>query len=83
MQICEIAFEAFFEDTKKLVAEGVRKDIKHGIADASSPEQRKAALSRGRRREVALKSWLKSKHPLAYGQNGGHETFNLLVRAVV
>ena len=83
MRICEIAFEAFFEDTKKLVAEGVRKDIKHRIADVSSPEQRKAALSRGRRREVALKSWLKSKHPLAYGQNGGHETFNLLVRAVV
>jgi hypothetical protein len=36
MRICHVAFDAFFDDTKKLVSEGVRKDIKLRIAAAPS-----------------------------------------------
>ena len=82
LRICEIAFDAFFDDTRQLVADGVRKDIKGRIKAALSPEERKLAVSRGKIRESALKTWLKSKFPLAYGSGVSHDTFKLLVKAV-
>ena len=82
MRILEIAFDAFIEDTKHLVANGVRKDIKARLSGASSPDERKEAASRGKIRERALKAWLKSKFPLAYGAGVSHETYDLLVKAI-
>ena len=82
IRICDIAFHAFFQDTKQLVAEGVRKDIKRRIAAASTLEEQKQAKSRGKIRIAALKDWLKSSRPLAYGKGTGNETFILLLRAV-
>ena len=82
LRICEIAFDAFFDDTRQLVAEGVRKDIKARILAAASPDDRKSAISRGKIREAALKTWMESKFPLAYGVGISHDTYNLLVKAV-
>ena len=86
MRICNIAFDAFFEDTKKLVSDGVKKDIKQRIGAASSREDRKAAISRGKSRIDALKAWKKFNRPLAYGQSDdakeGYEIFQHLLRAV-
>ena len=82
MRICHVAFDAFFDDTKKLVSEGVKKDVKLRNAAASSSDLRNAAIIRGKEREIALKAWLKSDFPLAYGEDAGHQTYNLLVKAV-
>ena len=82
MGICDIAFDALFEDTKNLVAKGVKKDIKHKIDMASSDEDKDNARSYGNKRLDALKSWLKSDRPLAYGKDEGHQTFDFLVRAI-
>lgn len=82
MCICEIAFDAFFDDTKDLVATGVKKDIKCRIAAADSEEDGDKAVQDGNRRRKALKSWLKLDRPLSYGRGEGHETFDLLVRAI-
>jgi hypothetical protein len=82
MRICNIAFDALFEDAKQLVAEGVRRDVAHRVANARTPALADAAASRGILRESCLKAWLKSDFPLAYGHNGGDDTFKLLVRAV-
>ena len=79
LHICEIAFDAFFDDTRQLVAEGVRKAR---IVAATSPDERMSAVSRGKIREAALKTWMESKFPLAYGKGVSHETYNLLVKAV-
>jgi hypothetical protein len=82
MRICEIAFDAFFDNTKDLVATGVKKDIKRRIAAAESEEDAEKALVDKNRRKTALKSWLKLDRPLSYGSGQGHETFNLLIRAI-
>jgi hypothetical protein len=81
LHILEIAFDAFFDDTKQLVAEGVHADIVHRISAASSQEELNAAKSSGATRDVSLKSWLKSTHPLAYGTDS-HSAFQHLVAAV-
>ena len=82
IRVCDIAFNAFFQDVKLLVSEGVKKDIKHRIATAENREQREKAEAQRTVRSAALKSWLKSDRPLAYGVDGSHDTFNLLVRAI-
>lgn len=86
MRICEIAFHAFFDDTRQLVTDGVKNDIKRRIAAASTDDEREAALARGDDRNDALKDWLRMRFPLAYGEPGRpaheHKTFRLLLRAV-
>jgi len=82
MRILEIAFHAFFEDTKHLVATGVRNDITQSIAQADSQEDRRAAAIRGKERENNLKHWLKLKNPLAYGHMGNNKTYESLVQAI-
>jgi hypothetical protein len=86
MRICNIAFDAFFDDTKKLVSDGVKKDVKQRINAASSQEDRTAAISRGKIRISALRSWKKFNRPLAYGLSDGakegYEIFQHLLRAV-
>lgn len=69
---------------KNLVAEGVRKDIRDRIADVSFGSQAiiDAENAYGKIREDCLVSWLSSESPLAYGRNGGDETYKLLLRAV-
>jgi hypothetical protein len=82
LHILEIAFDAFFDDTRQLVAEGVRADVAHRISAASSQEELKAAKSSGAIREGYLKSWLKSTRPLAYESEDQVGAFQQLVRAV-
>jgi hypothetical protein len=82
LRICDIAFEALFEDTKNLVAEGVRANIAHLNENASSDEERQIVLSRGESREKFLRLWLKKPFPLAYGEQDGNEVFKLLVQAI-
>jgi len=81
--ICDVAFQAFFEDTRQLVALGVRKDISQRIASAPSRQRLEEEKSSGERREAYLKAWLKEDHPLAYGPQGTNETYTSLVQAVV
>lgn len=82
--ICEIALEAFFEDTKHLVAAGVRADIAHRKATATSREEFTEVSSRGERREAYLKSWLKERNPLGYESQGKEKenTYQRLLEAV-
>ncbi len=82
IHICEIAFDAFFEDTKHLVAAGVRADIAHRKSTASSREELSEVLSRSALRESSLASWLKVSFPLAYGRQGGDEIYRLLLQAI-
>ena len=82
MRICNIAFDAFFEDTKQLVATGVTKDVKRKIYAATSDDDRNNIVGFGNDRLSALKTWKKLPRPLAYGLDGGHDIFNLLLRAV-
>ena len=82
MHFCNIAFDALFEDTKLLVAEGVRRDIAHRIASARGKLNLDDATSRGASRESYLKSWLKKDFPLAYGSDGADDTYKLLLQAV-
>jgi hypothetical protein len=83
MRILEIAFYAFFEDTKHLVATGVRNDITQSLSDADSQEDRRAAAIRGKEREKNLKHWLKLKNPLAYGHMDKNRTYESLVQAII
>jgi hypothetical protein len=83
MRILEIAFHAFFEDTKQLVATGVRNDIAQSILQANSQEDRHAAAIRGKEREKNLKHWLKLKNPLAYGHIDKHKTYESLLQAII
>jgi hypothetical protein len=83
MRIAEIAFRSLFDDTKQLVADGVRNDVAIQITQAKSDEKRRAAESRGKEREKFLKKWLSLDCPLAYGRHDAHETFQALVMAVV
>lgn len=82
LNICKIAFDAFFEDTKRLVAAGVRADIAHRKATASSHQEFLQVSTRGASRERLLVSWLKSKSPLSFGVEDGDETFKVLVEAI-
>jgi hypothetical protein len=82
LQICEIAFEAFFEDTKQVVAVGVRADIARRKAKASSREELNGLCSRGEWRETCLRSWLKERFPLGYGDQDKESTYQLLLKAV-
>ncbi|KAI9430746.1 hypothetical protein H4582DRAFT_2086078 [Lactarius indigo] len=83
MHISVIAFQALFDDVKKLIADGVRRDI-HAIISAA-PDQNaiNLAVARGKERESFLKSWLSLKRPLAYGQVDQQATFVSLLQAVV
>lgn len=83
MHILEIAFQAFFHDTKKLVADGVNGDIARILAYAESPADLETARLNARRRETALKSWLALDRPLDYGHSDSTDAFRLLVNAVV
>src|ERR1700761_3180456 len=84
MRICNIAFDAFFEDVKELVADGVRKDVKARVLLASQGPSTgwNAALAHAKTREDCLVSWLETEYPLGYGDNGGDGTFRLLIRAI-
>jgi hypothetical protein len=83
MRILEIAFSAFFDDTKQLVATGVRDSTANQISEAQSIEEKNKANTRALERERHLKAWLKSERPLAYGHNNDKMTFEHLVQAVV
>jgi hypothetical protein len=83
MRILEIAFQSFFDDTKQLVADGVRKDIALCLSRAQSPDEKRAITIRGRERERNLKRWLLLDRPLAYGQNDPDQAYQTLVQAVV
>jgi hypothetical protein len=82
LRICSIAFDAFFDDSKSIVADGVKADIKLRVAQASSQDTRAQEIKYGNVRLKALKIWLKSTAPLSYGVNGAHDTYTNLVRAV-
>ena len=43
MRILEIAFNSLFEDTKKSVADGVRKDIVDCISNTQPPDKKSDA----------------------------------------
>jgi hypothetical protein len=83
MRILEIAFSAFFDDTKKLVSDGVKRDIAYINEQADTPSELEAARLDARRREYALKSWLALARPLAYGNDDKSDAHKLLVNAVV
>ena len=72
MRILNIAIDAFFDDTRDLVAEGVKTDIKLRLANSSQDDHARVA-ARAKSREESLKSWSKQKYPLAYGVEDGHE----------
>ena len=74
---------AFFDDTKQLVSEGVRRDVELRISLAETPDSKKNATHRGKEREKALKKWLALDRPLAYGHMDDGETFESLVKAVI
>jgi hypothetical protein len=82
MHLLEITFQAFFDDTKALVSDGVRKDVSSSISNSSSPSQQKEASQFGKKRLASLKSWLASERPLAYGHDNSQPTYNLLLQAV-
>ena len=82
LRIASIAFDAFFDDSKSLVADGVKADIKLQVAQASSQDERSSQLKRANIRLKALKLWLASPAPLSYGELAAHDTYNNLVRAV-
>ena len=75
LRICSIAFDAFFDDSKSLVADGVKADIKLRVAQAPSQDIRSQEIKYGNIRLKALKLWLKSPAPLSYGVNGSHDTY--------
>jgi hypothetical protein len=83
MRILEIAFQSFFDDTKKLVADGVRKDIALCVSRAQSPDEKRTLIIRGKERESNLNRWLLLDRPLAYGQNDPDQAYQTLVQAVV
>jgi hypothetical protein len=84
MRILDITFQAFFDDTRELVSDGVLADIEKEIAAADSEDTRKAAFKRGKERKKYLKDWLAFEKPLALpsGRNN-RECFQALLQAVV
>ncbi|KAH8998202.1 hypothetical protein EDB86DRAFT_2828489 [Lactarius hatsudake] len=81
MHISVIAFQALFDDVKKLVADGVRRDITAIISAAPDQDSVDLAVARGRERESFLKHWLTIQRPLAFGQLNG--MFGMSIRARV
>ena len=82
-QITEMAFMAFLDDMKQLVAEGVHSDITCCILEAS-PDDKMVKVEYGDMREKYLKEWLKVAMPLSYGScDDKGKTYKALVRAVV
>ncbi|KAH8980171.1 hypothetical protein EDB86DRAFT_3088142 [Lactarius hatsudake] len=77
------AFQALFDDVKKLVADGVRRDITAIISAAPDQDSVDLAIARGRERESFLKHWLTIQRPLAFGQVDKQNTFVSLLQAVV
>ncbi|KAH9028272.1 hypothetical protein EDB85DRAFT_2147990 [Lactarius pseudohatsudake] len=83
MHVSVIAFQALFDDVKKLVADGVRRDIAAIVSAALTQDAVDVAVARGRERESSLKHWLSIKNPLAYGKVDKQNTFVSLLQAVV
>ncbi|KAH9032220.1 hypothetical protein EDB84DRAFT_1438686 [Lactarius hengduanensis] len=83
MHVSVIAFQALFDDVKKLVADGVRRDIAAIVSAALTQDAVDVAVARGRERESSLKHWLSIKNPLAYGKVDKQDTFVSLLQAVV
>jgi len=85
MHILEIAFNEFFNDTKQLVAEGVRQDIHLRLSNPPQDDHDNSSdlHHRAKDRETNLKRWLKLDNPLAYGHKDKNDTFKTLLQAVV
>lgn len=85
LEICHVAFEAFFEDTKHLVGDGVRADIADRIATAASQEELDKATTRGKSREKSLAAWLKAPFPLGFSETEGKDSsaYTHLVEAII
>jgi hypothetical protein len=66
MQMAKFAFSGFIQDTKDLIAQKVRSEIK-AAKDYGSEPQQQLALTRGR----ALKKWLATQTPLSWSNNNG------------
>jgi len=84
MRIVDIAFQAFFDDTRALVEDGVMRDINSRLAEAS-PDDYSRVAARTKERKTALQSWMNQEKPLSYTQsssNESHETFDFLVDAI-
>lgn len=82
LNICNIAFDAFFEDTKALVAKGVRTDIAHQKASAPTKKLFAQISDYASTRESSLAAWLKIDHPLAFQDTKGNNVYKLLLQAV-
>lgn len=82
LRICEVAFIAFVDDTKDLVARGVRANISHINATAGSRKELSQVSKRGAIREAKLKTWLKFPHPLYYGHDEEADVFDALLDAI-
>ncbi|KAI9430768.1 hypothetical protein H4582DRAFT_2103578 [Lactarius indigo] len=83
MRIVEIALTGLLDDTKQLVMDGVRADIAARISQAPSEDSRNTAELLGRDREKHLKKWLSLDNPLSYSPHDHHQTYQLLLQAVV
>ncbi|KAH8979153.1 hypothetical protein EDB86DRAFT_3089374 [Lactarius hatsudake] len=83
MHVSVVTFQALFDDVKKLVADGVRRDIAAIISAAPDQDSVDLAVARGRERESFLKHWLTIQRPLAFGQVDKQNTFVSLLQAVV
>ncbi|KAH9028468.1 hypothetical protein EDB83DRAFT_2678647 [Lactarius deliciosus] len=83
VHVSVIAFQALFDDVKKLVADGVRRDVAAIISDAPDKEAVDVAIARGTERESFLKHWLTIQRPLAFGQVDKQNTYVSLLQAVV
>jgi len=85
MRILEIAFNEFFNDTKQLVAEGVRQDIHLRLSNPPQDDHDNSSDLHhcAKDCETNLKRWLKSDNPLAYGHKDKNDTFKTLLQAVV
>lgn len=83
MRVAEIAMHALFDDTKQLVADGVRADVASCINSAESDQEREAAKARGEERLGFLRGWLADDRPLSYGASKPVQTYPTLLQAVV
>jgi len=85
MALLEIAFDAFFDDTKQLVKDAINNDIQSRLDNSLSPQDYQDISSRARSRRAALKMWLASTRPLDYGQTPGHNfhSFQYLLDALI
>ena len=82
MHLLEIAFQAFFDNTKASVSDGVQKNVAFCISKASSPDERNQASKLEKQHLNSLKSWMASERPLAYGHNDSQPIYHLLLQAI-